>query len=43
MSTPAPENERKNMVWGWALFGLFFLLFAGVFGIAFIYDAVLGS
>ena len=44
MSTPAPENERTNMLWGWALFGLFFvLLFVGVFGIALIYDAVLGS
>ena len=41
MSTP--ENERKNVLWGWALFGLFILLFAGVVGVAFIYDAVLGS
>jgi hypothetical protein len=41
MSTP--ENERTNVLWGWALFGLFILLFAGVVGIAFIYDALLGS
>jgi hypothetical protein len=39
----APENERTNVLWGWALFGLFVLLFAGVVGIAFIYDALLGS
>jgi hypothetical protein len=41
MSTP--ENDRTNVLWGWALFGLFVLLFAGVVGVAFIYDAVLGS
>lgn len=28
---------RKNMLWGWALFGLFFLLFAGTVGVAFVY------
>jgi hypothetical protein len=43
MSTPDTENERTNMIWGWALFGLFVLLFAGVVGVALIYDAVLGS
>jgi hypothetical protein len=32
-----PELERKNILWGWALFGLFLLLFAGTVGIAFIY------
>ena len=36
-----PEHEvaRKNAVFGWALFGLFLLLFAGVWVIAFIYLA----
>jgi hypothetical protein len=29
--------ERKNMRWGWALFGLFFVLFAGTVGVAFVY------
>ncbi len=28
---------RKNMVWGWALFGLFWVLFAGTAGVAFVY------
>jgi hypothetical protein len=28
---------RKNMLWGWALFGLFLLLFAGTAGVAFVY------
>jgi hypothetical protein len=31
------ELARKNMQWGWALFGLFCLLFAGTFGVAFVY------
>ncbi len=31
---------RKNAVFGWALFGLFLLLFAGVWVIAFIYLAL---
>jgi hypothetical protein len=40
----APENpERTNMLWGWALFALFLLLFAGTFGVALIYNAVLSS
>jgi hypothetical protein len=43
MSAPNADNERANMIWGWALFGLFILLFAGVVGVALIYDAVLGS
>ena len=29
--------ERKNLRWGWALFGLFFVLFAGTVGVAFVY------
>ncbi len=32
-----PELARKNMLWGWALFGLFWLLFGGTVGIAAIY------
>jgi hypothetical protein len=28
---------RKNMAWGWALFGLFWLLFGGTVGVAFVY------
>jgi hypothetical protein len=28
---------RKNMVWGWALVGLFLLLFAGTAGVALVY------
>ena len=29
--------ELRNMRWGWALFGLFFVLFAGTVGVAFVY------
>ena len=28
---------RKNMLWGWALFGLFVPLFGGTVGVAYIY------
>jgi hypothetical protein len=31
------EVARRNLVWGWALFGLALLLFAGTVGVAFIY------
>jgi hypothetical protein len=31
------ELARKNLQWGWALFGLFCLLFGGTFGVAFVY------
>ena len=35
------DNEaaiaRKNIVWGWALFGLFWVLFGGTVLVAFIY------
>ena len=34
-----PELARKNVAFGWALFGLFLLLFAGSVGIALIYLA----
>ena len=35
-----PELARKNVILGWALFGLFLVLFAGAIGIALIYLAV---
>lgn len=35
-----PELERKNLLLGWALFGLFLLLFAGTVGVAFLYLAL---
>ena len=28
---------RKNMLWGWALFGLFLVLLAGTAGVALVY------
>ncbi len=34
-----PELARKNVVLGWALFGLFLLLFVGTIGVALIYLA----
>jgi len=43
MTMPVNDTERdreiahKNMLWGWALFGLFCVLFGGTVGIAFIY------
>jgi hypothetical protein len=33
----AAEIARKNMLWGWALFGLFCLLFGGTVGVALVY------
>jgi len=33
------ELARKNARMGWLLFGLFWLLFGGSFGVAFIYLA----
>jgi hypothetical protein len=35
-----PEIQRKNLLWGWGLFVLFMLLFAGTAAVAFIYLAV---
>jgi hypothetical protein len=32
-----PELERRNMRLGWAIFGLFLLLFAGTFLLAYVY------
>ena len=37
MKEITPELERKNLVLGWALFGIFVLLFAGTVGIALLY------
>jgi hypothetical protein len=42
MERPAPSTSdvaiaHKNMVWGWALFGLFWVLFAGTIGVAYVY------
>jgi hypothetical protein len=31
------EIARRNIVWGWALFGLASVLFAGTIGVAYIY------
>jgi hypothetical protein len=28
---------RKNMMWGWALFGLFWVLFGGTVAVALVY------
>ena len=37
---PDAELARKNNLWGWALFGVFLLLFAGTVGVAFVYLAL---
>jgi hypothetical protein len=37
---PERELARKNTLFGWALFGLFLLLFAGTWLVAFIYLAL---
>ena len=34
-----PELARKNNLFGWALFGLFLLLFVGTIGVALVYLA----
>ena len=34
------ETQHKNLLFGWALFGLSVLLFAGTFVVALIYLAV---
>jgi hypothetical protein len=33
----AAELARKNLILGWALFGIFLLLFAGTVGVALLY------
>jgi len=35
-----PELERKNLVLGWWLFGVFVLLFVGTVGIGLLYLAL---
>jgi hypothetical protein len=35
---PEAESARANMLWGWALFALFLLLFGGTFLVAFVYN-----
>jgi hypothetical protein len=32
-----PAVARANMIWGWALFAVFLVLFAGTVGVAFVY------
>jgi hypothetical protein len=34
------ETRRKNMAFGWALFGLMVVLFAGTVGVALVYLAL---
>jgi hypothetical protein len=31
------EVAHSNLVWGWLLFGLFWVLFAGTVGVAYLY------
>jgi hypothetical protein len=40
VTDPTPELERKNLILGWALFGVFLLLFAGTVGVALLYLAL---
>jgi hypothetical protein len=35
-----PAEERSNVLFGLALFGVFLLLFAGTIGVAFVYLAL---
>jgi hypothetical protein len=35
----SPELERRNLILGWALFGVFLLIFAGTVGVALLYLA----
>ena len=37
MTDLTPELRRKNLILGWALFGVFLLLFAGTVGVALLY------
>jgi hypothetical protein len=37
---PTQELAHKNAVFGWALFGLFLVLFAGTWLVAFVYLAL---
>ena len=40
MTDLTPELERKNLILGWSLFGIFVLLFAGTVGVALLYLAL---
>ena len=40
MAHPERDLERKNLVWGLALFGLFVVLFVGSVGVALVYLAL---
>ena len=40
MKEITPELERRNLILGWALFGIFLVLFAGTVGVAFLYLAL---
>ena len=40
MKDLTPELARKNLILGWALFGVFLLLFAGTVGVALLYLAL---
>jgi hypothetical protein len=35
-----PDLARRNVVFGWALLGVFLLLFGGTFAIAYLYLAL---
>ena len=40
MREMTPELERRNLILGWILFGIFVLLFAGTVGVALLYLAL---
>jgi nitrogen fixation protein FixH len=37
-----PQTARKNMLLGWALFGVFVLLFGGTIAVAYVYLWIAG-
>ncbi len=37
-----PQTARKNLLLGWALFGVFLLLFGGTIAVAFVYLWIAG-
>jgi hypothetical protein len=37
-----PVTQRKNLIMGWALFGLFLLLFLGTVAVALVYLWIAG-
>ena len=37
--SPDGALAARNNIWGWALFGVFLLIFGGTFGIALVYLA----